>query len=130
MLAGRLPFEAATWPALVQAHLYAAPTPITELNPTLPAAVEAALTKALAKDPAQRFATAAELGAAIKQGDWNDYVIIAQGNHLQQFVSGKQTVDVTDEDPAKQALSGILALQLHAGPPMMVQFKNIRIKKL
>jgi hypothetical protein len=72
---------------------------------------------------------AAEIGAAIKRGDWNDYVIIAKGNHLQQFINGKQTVDVTDDCEAKRASSGVLALQLHAGPPMMAQFKNIRIKK-
>jgi hypothetical protein len=72
---------------------------------------------------------AAEIGAAIKKGDWNDYVIIAQGNHLQQFINGKQTMDLVDEEEAKRAMSGILALQLHAGPPMMAQFKNIRIKK-
>ena len=73
---------------------------------------------------------AAEIGAAIKKGDWNDYVIIAQGNHLQQFINGKQTMDLVDEEEAKRAMSGILALQLHAGPPMMAQFKNIRLKKL
>ncbi len=73
---------------------------------------------------------AAEIGAAIKKGDWNDYVIIAKGNHLQQFINGKQTVDVVDEDEAKRALSGVLALQLHVGSPMTAQFKNIRLKKL
>ncbi len=73
---------------------------------------------------------AAEIEASVKKGDWNDYVIIAQGNHLQQFVNGKPTIDVVDEDPAKRALSGVLALQLHAGPPMMAQFRNIRLKKL
>jgi Domain of Unknown Function (DUF1080) len=73
---------------------------------------------------------AAAIGAAIKQGDWNDYVIIAKGNHLQQFINGKQTMDLTDECEAKRAMSGILALQLHAGAPMMAQFKNLRIKKL
>jgi hypothetical protein len=74
--------------------------------------------------------SAEEIGAAIKKGDWNDYVIIAKGNHLQQFINGKQTVDVVDEDEAKRAASGVLALQLHAGPPMTVQFKSIRLKKL
>jgi uncharacterized protein (TIGR03067 family) len=39
-------------------------------------------------------------------------------------------VDVTDEQPAKAAKSGVLALQIHAGPPMTVQFKNLRLKKL
>jgi len=73
---------------------------------------------------------AAAIGAAIKKGDWNDYVIRAEGNHLQQFINGKQTVDVLDECEAKRALSGVLALQLHAGPPMTVQFRNIRVKKL
>ena len=73
---------------------------------------------------------AAAIEASIKKGDWNDYVIIAKGNHLQQFVNGHQTIDVTDECEAKRAMNGILALQLHAGPPMMAQFRNIRIKKL
>ena len=71
---------------------------------------------------------AASIEASLKKGDWNDYVIIAQGNHLQQFVNGRETVDVTDECEAKRATNGVLALQLHAGPPMMAQFKNIRIK--
>ncbi len=74
--------------------------------------------------------TAADIEASLKKGDWNDYVIIAKGNHLQQFVNGKQTIDVTDECEAKRALSGLIALQLHAGPPMMAQFKNLRIKTL
>jgi hypothetical protein len=73
---------------------------------------------------------AAEIEAALKKGDWNDYVIIAKGDHLQQFINGKQTVDVTDKVEGNSGVGGVLALQLHAGPPMMAQFKNIRIKKL
>jgi uncharacterized protein (TIGR03067 family) len=69
-----------------------------------------------------------EIQAALKQGDWNEYVIIAQGNHLQQFINGKQTIDVTDECESKRAMNGVLALQLHAGPPMKVQFRDLRIK--
>lgn len=64
----------------------------------------------------------------INNEDWNDYVVIAKGNHLQHFINGLQTVDVTDEDSAKAAKSGVLALQIHAGPAMTVQFRNIRIK--
>jgi uncharacterized protein (TIGR03067 family) len=69
-----------------------------------------------------------EIQAAIKQGDWNDYVIIAQGNHLQQFINGKPTVDVTDDCESKRAMNGVLALQLHAGQPMKVQFRNLRLR--
>ncbi len=74
--------------------------------------------------------TAAEIEASVKKGDWNDYIIIAKGNHLVQIVNGHTTVDVTDEEEAKAAKSGIVALQIHAGHPMMCQFKNIRIKTL
>ncbi len=68
--------------------------------------------------------------ASIKKGGWNTYRIIAKGDHLQQFVNGQMTVDVTDNCESKRAMSGVLALQLHAGPPMMVQFKNLRLKDL
>ena len=71
-----------------------------------------------------------EIQAAIKKDDWNDYVVIAQGNHLQHFINGAQTVDVFDDTESKRLTSGVLALQLHAGEPMTVQFKNIRIKSL
>jgi len=72
----------------------------------------------------------AEIAAAIKKGDWNDYVIIARRNHLQQFINGRQTIDVTDDCEAKRAMSGVLALQIHAGSPMMAQFKDLRLKRL
>lgn len=71
-----------------------------------------------------------DIQAKIKSEDWNDYVVIAKGNHFQHFINGVQTVDVTDEHEAKAAKSGILALQIHVGPPMTVQFKNIRLKSL
>lgn len=71
-----------------------------------------------------------DIQAKIKNEDWNDYVIIAQGNHLQHFINGMQTVDVIDEHEAGAAKSGVLALQIHVGPPMTVQFKDIRIKSL
>ena len=71
-----------------------------------------------------------EIQSKIKNEDWNDYVVIARGNHFQHFINGQQTVDVVDEQASKAAKSGVLALQIHVGAPMIVQFKNIRIKKL
>jgi len=76
------------------------------------------------------FGKSEEIQKSFKSDDWNDYVIIAKGNHLQHFINGVQTADVTDEDEAHAAKSGILAFQIHAGEPMTVQFKNIRIKEL
>lgn len=71
-----------------------------------------------------------DIQAVIKKEDWNEYVVIARGNHLQHFINGRQTVDVTDEQEGKAAKEGILAFQIHAGDPMTVQFKNVRIKSL
>jgi hypothetical protein len=70
-----------------------------------------------------------DIQAAIRPGDWNDYVIRAKGPHLQHFINGKLTVDVKDESSAG-AKSGVLALQLHAGPPMTVQFKDLVLTTL
>lgn len=68
--------------------------------------------------------------ASIKKKDWNEYVVIAKGNHLIQKINGHTTIDVTDNQSSKRAMSGILALQLHAGPSMVVQFKDIQLKVL
>ncbi|SKB03537.1 protein of unknown function [Prosthecobacter debontii] len=68
--------------------------------------------------------------ASIKKEDWNEYKIVAQGNHVQHFINGLQTVDVTDEDAANAPKEGVLGLQIHQGPPMMVQFKNFKMISL
>jgi hypothetical protein len=62
--------------------------------------------------------------------DWNEYRIVARGNHLQHFINGVQTVDVIDNDRKGRSLEGILALQIHVGPPMLVEFKDIFLKTL
>jgi hypothetical protein len=66
---------------------------------------------------------------SIKKEDWNDYTIVAKGNHLVQTINGLTTIDVTDEELAEERKEGILALQLHTGPPMIVQIKDVQLKK-
>ncbi len=61
--------------------------------------------------------------------DWNDVVIIAQGNHIRHYLNGRLIMDFTDSDE-KALKQGILALQLHGGRPMWAEFKDIRIKEL
>ena len=68
--------------------------------------------------------------AAIQKEKWNTYSISAKGNHLVQKINGKVTVEVTDNEVSKRALKGILALQLHAGPPMLVQFRQIKLRQI
>lgn len=71
-----------------------------------------------------------QLAAAYKKGDWNELVIIANGNHLQHYLNGKLTADVTDADDAHAAKSGVLALQLHRGQAMTIEFKDLRLTTL
>ena len=70
------------------------------------------------------------LQATIKQGDWNDYRIVAEGPRLRHYINGQLMSEVIDHEVGKRVEKGILALQLHAGPPMKVEFKNIRLKRL
>ncbi|MEX0979201.1 MAG: family 16 glycoside hydrolase [Pirellulales bacterium] len=81
------------------------------------------------KKVAEQVANSKELQAAITKEDWNDYEIVAQGNHLIHKINGRVTAEVIDNQKDKRAASGILALQLHAGPPMTVEFKDIRLKR-
>ena len=71
-----------------------------------------------------------EIGKKIKKEDWNDYHIIAKDFHFIHKINGVTTCEVTDNDAQERRASGLLALQLHAGPPMTVQFRNIKLKKL
>lgn len=72
----------------------------------------------------------AEIASKIKKNDWNEYRIFVQGNRILHAINGHATVEVVDDQVDKRSLSGLLALQLHAGPPMEVQFKDIRLKRL
>ncbi|MCS7090697.1 MAG: DUF1080 domain-containing protein [Verrucomicrobiota bacterium] len=71
----------------------------------------------------------AKIQSNIRTRDWNDYVILARGNRLQHFINGQLTVDVIDESP-RAAMQGLLGFQLHAGDPMSVQFREVRLRKL
>ena len=64
-----------------------------------------------------------------KLDDWNDVVIIARGTHIQHYMNNRLILDFHDGHKAA-LLEGILAFQLHAGNPMFVEFKNIRIRDL
>ena len=71
----------------------------------------------------------AELLKHYKNGGWNDYRVVVRGPEITLEINGVLMCQVTDKQkPA--ARDGLLALQMHEGPPMKVQFKNIRIKKL
>ncbi len=63
----------------------------------------------------------------IHKGDWNEYEITAKGDHVIIMINGTKVID---RDDPKFAKSGIIAFQLHAGPPMEVRFKDVELKLL
>jgi hypothetical protein len=83
-----------------------------------------------AKNVVETLGDKDELRKKINTDDWNEYVITAHGNHLTHVINGVTMSEVIDNQSSKAATTGILALQLHAGPAMKVQFKEIRLKEL
>ncbi len=77
----------------------------------------------------EQFGDPAELAKLIKKGQWNAYDILARGNRIVEKINGHLMCEVTDEDTVARR-DGIIALQIHAGPPMIVEFRNLRLKEL
>lgn len=65
----------------------------------------------------------------LRKDGWNRYVITARGNHITLDLNGKRTVDYVETERGI-ATSGIIALQVHGGPPMEVQYTDIEIREL
>ncbi len=83
-------------------------------------------------DQAEKSPLAEDTGkflASLKPSEWNEYELEARGNHIVQRINGVVVCELVDGRSNAQR-AGILALQLHAGPPMLVQFKDIRLKRL
>ncbi len=79
------------------------------------------------KKEVEAIGDAAELGQKIKKEDWNEFRIVAKGNRLQHYINGTLMSEVIDNQPEKAAKSGVLALQAHTGPAMVVQFKDLML---
>lgn len=70
------------------------------------------------------------LKTKIKTEDWNDFHLVVKGNRLQHYVNGILMSDVTDNDQVNGKSKGFLGVQVHVGPPMKVQYRNLRLKQL
>ncbi len=65
----------------------------------------------------------------IKQNDWNQFQVVARGNVVMHVLNGQLTALLVDDDVVGRALDGLLGLQIHTGPPMKVEFRNIYIRQ-
>jgi hypothetical protein len=82
------------------------------------------------KKKVENFGDTKEIGKAVKKEQWNDYKIVAKGFTFTHYINGVKTTELIDNDEKNRRESGLLALQLHAGPAMKVQFKDIFVKDL
>ncbi len=77
-----------------------------------------------------QVADAEALRSIIKVNDWNQLHIIARGTTLIHVLNGHVTAVFVDDDQANRAMKGLLGVQIHTGPPMKIEFRNIYLKNL
>jgi hypothetical protein len=70
-----------------------------------------------------------ELAKLIKGEDWNAAYLIVRGNVMTHLINGRVMSIVVDDDAAHRKFAGLLGMQVHVGPPMKVQYRNIRLKR-
>lgn len=87
-------------------------------------------------DPGAKPLVVASLGESqalagfLKSDEWNDVHIIARGHMLTHIVNGHVMSVVVDDDPTARRAEGLLGVQVHSGPPMKIEYRNIRLKRL
>lgn len=67
---------------------------------------------------------------AFPPGEWHEYRVLVEGNHHRHWIDGHPTVDLIDLDEAGRKLEGVLAVQVHVGPPMTIQYRDFFLKPL
>jgi Domain of Unknown Function (DUF1080) len=71
-----------------------------------------------------------QLEEYIKNGDWNEFHLIARGNTLIHILNGHVMCVFLDDDTINRKPTGLLGIQVHVGPPMKIEFRNVRLKRL
>lgn len=69
------------------------------------------------------------LKSKINAEDWNTCRLVIKGNHLQHYINGILMSDVTDNDTVNGKSEGLMGVQVHVGPPMKVEYRNIMLKQ-
>jgi hypothetical protein len=70
-----------------------------------------------------------KVNKVLKRDDWNEYKIKCEGKRIQLWINGLQTIDYTESDPKIEDY-GVIAVQIHAGPPSEAWYKEISIQEL
>jgi hypothetical protein len=65
-----------------------------------------------------------------KPGEWHEYRVLVEANRHRHWINGHPTADLIDLHKEGRTMEGVLAMQVHKGPPMKIEFKEMRIKHL
>jgi hypothetical protein len=74
------------------------------------------------------FATSDEL-ASVPTADWNAAHLIVRGNSATHILNGRLMSITIDDDAPNRKLDGLIGMQVHTGPPMKIEYRNIRLKR-
>ena len=74
------------------------------------------------------IATDQQMQAFLKPNDWNEIEIRAKGNKLTHLLNGQVIAEVTDNDTQNRKDKGMIGVQVHVGPPMKIEYKDMKIK--
>ncbi|MBC8126949.1 MAG: DUF1080 domain-containing protein [Gloeobacteraceae cyanobacterium ES-bin-144] len=66
--------------------------------------------------------------AEVKLEEWNSYRIVVSGHVLRHYVNDKLAAEIDDVNADKRSMKGVIALQVHAGPSMKTEFKDLKIQ--
>lgn len=109
---------------------------ITSINPQTSPMTPEEVRKKVQKNAWTELKVTGSLGenealkTKINKQDWNTFHLVIKGNRLQHYINDILMSDVTDNDLVNGKSKGILGVQVHVGPPMKVQYRNLRIKEL
>ena len=63
-------------------------------------------------------------------GQWHEYRVLVEANRHRHWINGHPTADLIDLDEEGRSMEGVLAMQVHVGPAMTIEYKEMRIKHL
>ncbi len=66
----------------------------------------------------------------VRRRDWNDVHVVVSGRRMYFSINGKRASEVVDYEDTQWIERGVIGLQLHSGPPMTIEFRNILLKRL
>jgi hypothetical protein len=77
-----------------------------------------------------RLASADALKALVRVNDWNEFHIVARGGMLMHIINGHVMGVAIDDDTRQRAVRGLIGFQMHTGPPMKMELRNVWLKTL